>query len=59
MPSDGEVGQCTEIADQAFTSFNARRENEWKVRISIWTLIIVTTRLVLQNELKTRERMSS
>jgi hypothetical protein len=38
---------CLKLADQGFNSFNARRENEWKVGLSMWTLIIVTTRYVL------------
>jgi hypothetical protein len=45
-PKD-EFDYCTKLAELGFDHYNARRENQWKVALAIWGLIIVTTKYVL------------
>jgi len=49
MESSIEFDSCTKLAQIAFDSFNARRENEWKVGLAIWGLIILTAKYVLSD----------
>lgn len=41
-------------AELAFNSFNARRENEWKISVSLWGLIVVTTNALLKTPVRLR-----
>jgi hypothetical protein len=40
---------CAKLAELAFRSFDARRENQWKLSVGLWALILLTTKFLFRS----------
>jgi hypothetical protein len=50
MDANDLFEHCAKVADLAFSSFNARREHQWRISLGLWTLILVTTRFFTEKQ---------